>query len=114
MDGESEAIIRKVIELALSGDERALRLCMERLIPPCRERVVQLKLPPHITTPGGVAKAVAAILTAAAKGEVTPGEAVQLANVLEVRRKTIETEELNRRLTELEKRKEPPVESGLP
>jgi hypothetical protein len=87
LDGESEAIIRKVIELALSGDERALRLCMERLIPPCRERVVQLKLPPHITTPGGVAKAVAAILTAAAKGEVTPGEAVQLANVLEVRRR---------------------------
>jgi hypothetical protein len=43
----------------------------------------------------------------ALKGDITTGEAVQLANVLEVRRKTIETEEFERRLTEIENRTKP-------
>ena len=38
-----------------------------------------------------------------AQGEITPGEAVQLANVLEVRRKAIETQELENRIAEVER-----------
>ncbi len=77
---------------------------MQRLLPPCHQRSVRLKLPPDITTAAGISEASAAILAAVADGNITPGEAVQLANVLEVRRKTIETEEFDRRLTEIETR----------
>jgi hypothetical protein len=38
LDGEAEAIMRKLINLAKGGDMTAIRLCIERLIPPCRER----------------------------------------------------------------------------
>jgi hypothetical protein len=107
LDGEGAAITHKAIELAKAGNERALRLCLERLIPPCRERPVRLTLPPDITTAAGVSGALAAILAAVAQGDITTGEAVQLANVLEVRRKTIETEEFERRLTEIENRTKP-------
>src|SRR5262245_3660332 len=44
LDGDGEAITRKAINLAKSGNESARRLCLERLIPPRRERTVRLKL----------------------------------------------------------------------
>jgi hypothetical protein len=46
LDGESEALTRKAVELALAGDPTALRLCIERILPPCRERAVRFELPP--------------------------------------------------------------------
>jgi len=104
LDGEGAAITRKAIELATAGNERALRLCLERLIPPCRERRVRLTLPLDLTTAGDVSSALAAILGAVAQGGITPGEAVQLANVVEVCRKSMETEEFDRRLTEIDNR----------
>lgn len=106
LDGEGAAITRKAIELAKAGNETALRLCLDRLIPPCRERPVRLTLPLDITTAGGVAGALAAILAAVGQGDITAGQALQLANVLELRRKTIETEEFERRLAEIEKQSE--------
>ncbi len=36
--GESEALTRRAVELALAGDPTAMRLCLERILPPCRER----------------------------------------------------------------------------
>ena len=40
--GESEALTRTAVELALAGYSTAMRLCIERLLPPCRERTVKL------------------------------------------------------------------------
>jgi hypothetical protein len=37
-------LTRKAVELALAGDVTALRLCLERLVPPCREGPVDLAL----------------------------------------------------------------------
>jgi hypothetical protein len=34
LDGEAEALTRKVIEMALAGDSAALRLCLDRILPP--------------------------------------------------------------------------------
>jgi hypothetical protein len=43
--GESEALTRKAVELALGGDPSAMRLCLERILPACRERSVKFGLP---------------------------------------------------------------------
>ena len=45
LDGEAEALTRKAIELALAGDTTALRLCMERLVPPRKDRSTPIALP---------------------------------------------------------------------
>src|SRR5829696_5048591 len=45
MEGEAEAITRKVIELAKEGDGPALRLCMDRIYPPRKDRPVRFSLP---------------------------------------------------------------------
>ena len=44
--GEAEALTRTAVELALAGEPTAMRLCIERLLPPCRERTVMFSLPP--------------------------------------------------------------------
>jgi hypothetical protein len=46
LEGEAKALTRKAIELGLAGDTTALRLCLERLIPPRKDRAVSLDLPP--------------------------------------------------------------------
>jgi len=56
LEGESEALTRKAVELALTGDPTALRLCIERILPPCRERTVKFALPP-IETAADIADA---------------------------------------------------------
>jgi hypothetical protein len=103
LDDEGDAIMRKAIDLAKAGNETALRLCVDRLLPPRRDRTVQLTLPSEITTGQDTENAVAAILNAAGAGAITPAEAVQLATVVESRRKTIETREVERRLAEVER-----------
>src|SRR5215469_17150646 len=47
LEGEAEALTRKAVEKAPAGDPMALRLCLDRLIPPRRGRKVQLaNVPP--------------------------------------------------------------------
>ncbi len=45
LDGEAEALTRKPIERALAGDGVALRLCLDRIAPPRRDRPTPFDLP---------------------------------------------------------------------
>ena len=53
LEGEAEALTRKAVEMALDGDPTAMRLCMERVLAPCRERTVEFNLPPIEGTRNG-------------------------------------------------------------
>ena len=81
LEGESEALTRKAVELALAGDPVALRLCIERILPVCRERAVRLALPP-IKGASDVSAAANAVTSALARGALTPGEAERIAIVV--------------------------------
>lgn len=85
LEGEAEALTRKAVELALAGDVTALRLCMERLVPPRKDRPVCLDLPP-INGPEDAQKAVNAVLAAVAAGRLTPSEAAALCGLVEAAR----------------------------
>jgi hypothetical protein len=101
LEGEAEALTRKCIDLAKAGDTTALRLCMERLAPAMKSRTVNLSMP-SIETADDVLKAQAEAIRAMACGEITPDEAATIAGVLEARRKSIETADLERRLVAVE------------
>ncbi|MGC2077599.1 MAG: DUF5681 domain-containing protein [Xanthobacteraceae bacterium] len=45
LDSEAETLSRKAIELALTGDVSALRLCLDRILPPRKDRPVRFNLP---------------------------------------------------------------------
>jgi hypothetical protein len=99
--GEGEALTRKAVELALAGDPAALRLCLERIVGPYRERAVEFVMPP-IRNAGDLAGAMAAVADAAAQGAVTPREAMQLGHVVEAYVRAVEATEFERRLRVLE------------
>jgi hypothetical protein len=75
----------------------------DRLAPARRGRPVRFNLPAEIDA-AGLAAAFDAVLRATADGELTPEEGASIAAVLEARRKTIETAELEARLDAIEKR----------
>jgi len=103
LDGESEALTRKAVELALAGDPVALRLCLDRLLPVLRERPVSVALPPMSTSKDAVAGS-AALIEAVAAGEIAPGEARELGRLIELHLKAVEVHELETRLAALEAR----------
>src|ERR1700737_31359 len=72
LDGEAEALTRKAVTLALDGDALALRLCLDRIIPPRRGRRVQLGLPP-LRGAADLGGTMAAITPAASEGAIPPG-----------------------------------------
>src|SRR5271167_12749 len=66
--GEAEALTRTAVELALAGDPTAMRLCIERILPPCRERAVKFTLPP-IESTDDISAAMQAVTAALARGD---------------------------------------------
>jgi hypothetical protein len=103
LDGEAEALTRKAIELALGGDMIALRLCLDRIVPPRRERPVEFALP-ALRSAADAAAAMAVITGAVAAGEIMLGEAVELTRLVETFVKALETHEFEQRLRFLEAR----------
>jgi uncharacterized protein DUF5681 len=101
LQGESEALTRRAVELALAGDPTAMRLCLERILPPCRERTVNFALPP-IESAADIAAAMKAVTSALAGGAITPGEAERIAAVVDTFVRAIETSDFERRLKEAE------------
>ncbi len=79
----------------------ALRLCLDRIAPARKDASVSFELP-DIETMDDAANAARAILRAVADGEVTPLEAASVMGVVEQFRRTLETTEIERRITALE------------
>jgi uncharacterized protein DUF5681 len=103
LDGEAQALTRKAVEMALAGDTTAMRLCLDRILPPRRERPINLQLPP-LRSPADAAAAMAAITAAVAAADITPGEAAELAKLVEGYVRALEASEFDQRLRALEAR----------
>src|ERR1044071_5621351 len=56
LQGQTEALTQKAVERALEGSDLALKLCLDRILAPCRERTVQFALP-AIESPADLAAA---------------------------------------------------------
>ena len=77
LDAAADQIIGVAIQKALEGNLAALRLCMERLLPPLKSRPLSEPLP----VDGDYSTLIVALLEAVNAGELTVGEAVALANL---------------------------------
>ena len=106
LDGEAEALTRKAIDLALAGDTVALRLCMERICPPRRDRPIKIRMA-RIETPQDVLGAITTVVGAVSRGAITPSEGQALASLIETQRKAIETVEIEQRLAAVERSVDP-------
>jgi hypothetical protein len=103
VDGECERLTRRAIELALNGDLQALKMCLERILPPARERPCSFKLPP-ISTAAEAAACMALVLEGMASGEILAGEGAALSATISAYVKVFEATEIEARISALEAR----------
>jgi hypothetical protein len=97
LDGEAEALTRKAIDLAKAGDLTALRLCLDRILPPRKDRPLTFSFP-AITNPAEAASTISAVLSAVASGELTPTEAGEVGKLIDTYVKAVEASELAARI----------------
>lgn len=103
LEGEADSITRKVIELALKGDVSALRLCLDRLLPPLKSAPVRFDIP----KPSGVAdlaEVSSSIIVEVSQGNLTPFDGTQVMHMVEAYRKTLEVLDIENRVAKLEKK----------
>jgi len=103
MEGAAGSVVQAVLAAAEGGDMVAARLVLERIAPVRKGRPVVLPLP-VVNTAADVLAALGATVQAMADGEITPDEAATVAGVLEVKRRAIETSELEARIKAIEER----------
>ena len=96
---QAEALLDRLIGLALDGDVTALRICLDRLLPtlkPCELPVNLPNLPESLTDQGK------AILRAMASGELTPSQAAALLQAIGIQARIEEVDQLRARLEAVE------------
>ena len=79
----------------------AIRVCMERLVPPIKHQPVAVELPPLEKAVDSV-EAMASIAAAVAAGDLTAGEAAEWAKVVEVYVGALASKAFEERLSALE------------
>jgi hypothetical protein len=97
----ADELISKVVELAKEGDTAALRVCIERLIPPAKAKDDPVELP-ELAQRDALADCGQAVMTALAEGRITPDEAATIMGALSGQARIVETSEIDRRLRVLE------------
>ena len=101
-DKKAESIIDKMIAMAEDGDASCIRLCLDRIAPPRKDRPVYFELP-AMTEAKDAVSASAAIVAAVATGDLTPSEASELSKVVESYARTLQAVAFEERLIKLEK-----------
>lgn len=104
LEADANAIAEKCIEKAKEGDMAAIRLCMDRLYPPRKDSPIFFEIP-QMETAADAVRVMASVMAALASGDITPSEAQAVAGIVETFRRTIETSELEARISELESAK---------
>ena len=101
LDGEAEALVRKVIQLALEGDLTCLRICLERLVPPKKDAPIDFSVP-EMSSVADIPKLFASVAATLDEGGITPSEARTLIDMADVFHKLLEVAELEPRISALE------------
>lgn len=101
LEPHSEELVSKAVSMALAGDTTALRMCLDRLVPPFKA------LDPAVVIDGlrgALANQGEAVLTAIGEGRLTPDQGATLLQALSSQARLVETTELERRIAALEAR----------
>jgi hypothetical protein len=99
----AEAVLQAVVRRARRGDMTAAAIILRRAWPEPKGRPVALDLP-AVTNAEAVIPAIAEVVAAVGRGEVTTDEGEALVALIEAQRRAIETVELETRLRVLEER----------
>jgi hypothetical protein len=99
---ENLAARNTAIERAKSGDASALRLALERIQAPLKERSIKIDMPP-IEGVNDLPRAIAFVVSAVSKGALTPSEGTAMTGMLGAMRSAFELVDMNARLEAIER-----------
>jgi len=99
LEPHADELVANVVEMAKAGDTTALRICIDRLIPPAKAREEPVTLP---LSNGSLAEKGQAVLTALGEGAIAPDVATAILQGIAVQARIVEVDEIEKRLTALE------------
>jgi len=89
------------VGMAKQGDTAALKLCLDRLMPPIREERLHVSVPP-ISGPDDFPVVQASILASVADGTLLPSEGQALASLVDAQRRAHETTAMAKQLADIQ------------
>ncbi|MDB4106132.1 hypothetical protein N9526_01030 [Planktomarina temperata] len=101
LEGQAEALTQTAIAKALEGDSIALRLCMDRIAPPMKDKPVVFTLP-KMQDAMDASQAAGSVLNAVGDGNLTPIEGTRVMGLIDSYRRTLELTDIEQRLHQLE------------
>jgi hypothetical protein len=104
LDGQAEQLTEKAIAMALAGDVTAMRLCLDRLAPPPKDRPIKIAIP-SLAGVQDLSTATAAVVEAVTTGTITPSEGEAISKLIEVHRRAVELVDLETRVAKLEQQR---------
>jgi hypothetical protein len=102
-EDETEEICRQAIELAKKGNIQAIKIILDRILPPRKETPVTIDLP-LIKASKDVLEAINQLTQAICYGKISPSDGETLSRIIERQAKAIELNEFEQRLKTLEDR----------
>lgn len=102
-EDEIEGICRKAIEEAKQGNMQAIKLVLDRILPPKKETPIFIDLP-VMKAGSDILEAVHRVAAAVCQGKITPSEGEVLTRIIDTQARAIEANEFEQRLKYLEER----------
>jgi hypothetical protein len=96
----AEELIKKAVDLALEGDQAALRMCLDRLCPTIKATSEPLTI--SLSTDGTLDEQAAAVFKLAANGGIPTDDAAQLVSMLSSQCRIRELTDMENRIKALE------------
>ena len=101
LEGQAEALTQTAISKALEGDSIALRLCMDRIAPPMKDKPIVFPLA-RMQGAMDASEAAGSVLNAVGDGTLTPIEGTRVMGLIDSYRRTLELTDIEQRLQALE------------
>jgi len=105
LQSHAEPLIKAAINHALAGEPSALKMCIDRLIPPYRPEAMPVEF--ALPEAGGLVNMGESVLSAIGNGVLSPEQGAKLLQALAGQARLIEVEELEARIQALENNRVP-------
>lgn len=103
LEGEAEALTEKLIDKGLNGSTEAMKIIFGIMAPARKDRLVEMSMP-KIESLEDLVSAHGFIIRSVTKGEISPSEGHSIAALLDLRRRAVESIQIEERLLAIEAR----------
>lgn len=103
MQSELNNIGQKLVELAMAGNLQAIKLVLDRIMPPKTSRSIQIEMPKIENTTDAL-QAISTVIHAVGQGELTPSEGEAMTKIIQSFTQALQAYEFDQRLSRLEQK----------